>query len=60
MTVTLPYDPVWEPLEWAKRYCPSYITNDIHKHGNSYDNKRIDYFFENEKDAMWFVLRWSS
>ena len=60
MTVTLPYDPVWKPLEWAKKYCPSYITNDIHKYGNSYDNTRIDYFFGNEKDAMWFVLRWSS
>ena len=60
MTVTLPYDPIWEPLEWAKKYCPSYITNDIHKHGNSYDAKRIDYFFATEKDAMWFVLRWSS
>jgi len=60
MTVTLPYDPVWKPLEWAKRYCPSYITNDIHKYDNSYDAKRIDYFFGNEKDAMWFVLRWSA
>ena len=61
MTVTLPYDPVWEPLHWAKRYCPSYITNDMHCDGyNTYDNTKIDYFFANEKDAMWFVLRWAS
>jgi hypothetical protein len=61
MTVTLPYDPVWEPLEWAKKYCPSYITNDMHQDGYyTYDNTKIDYFFGNEKDAMWFVLRWSS
>ena len=59
MTVTLPYDPLWAPLDWAKKYCPSYITNDIHKYSNSYDSSRIDYFFGNEKDAMWFVLRWS-
>ena len=61
MTVTLPYDPVWKPLEWAKKYCPSYITNDMHCNGyNTYDNTKIDYFFANEKDAMWFVLRWAS
>jgi len=61
MTVTLPYDPVWQPLEWAKRYCTSYITNDMHQDVyNTYDNTKIDYFFANEKDAMWFVLRWAS
>jgi hypothetical protein len=60
MTVTLPYDPLWKPLEWAMKYCPSYITNDVHCDGyNTYDNTKIDYFFGNEKDAMWFVLRWS-
>jgi len=59
MKVTLPYDPIWAALEWAKKHCSSYITNDIHKYGNSYDNKRIDYFFRDEKDAIWFTLRWS-
>ena len=58
MTVTLPYDPAWRPLEWAKKYCPNYITNDIHKYGNTYFFTRIDYFFGDEKDAMWFALRW--
>lgn len=58
MTVTLPYDPFWEPLEWAKKHCSSYITTDIHKYDNSYDSNRIDYFFGNEKDALMFLLRW--
>ena len=55
MTVTLPYDPVWEPLEWAKKNCSSYITNAVH----SCDNTKIDYFFANKKDALMFILRWS-
>ena len=55
MTVTLPYDPVWEPLEWAKKNCSSYITNAVH----SCDNTNIDYFFANEKDALMFLLRWA-
>jgi len=60
MTVTIPFDPFWKPLHWAKKYCPSYITNDMHWDGyNTYDATKIDYFFANEKDAMWFVLRWS-
>ena len=55
MTVTLPYDPVWRPLDWAKKHCSSYITNAVH----SCDNTKIDYFFANEKDALMFLLRWS-
>lgn len=58
--VTLLYDPVWAPLEWAKEYCPSYITNDAHMIGyNSYNNTYIDYFFGNEADAVLFALKWS-
>ena len=30
MTVTLPYDSEWTALAWAKEYCPSYITNEVH------------------------------
>lgn len=62
MIVTLPYDPydpVWEAMTWAKTHCPSYNPNDMHKYGNSYDNKRIDYFFDNEQDALLFALRWA-
>lgn len=57
--VTLPYDPVWTPLDWAKKNCPSYITNDVHQDGYyTYDNTKIDYFFGNERDAVFFSLRW--
>ena len=58
MIVTLPYDPLWRPLDWAKEHCPSYTTNDIHKYGNSYDNNRIDYFFGDSRDALIFALKW--
>lgn len=57
--VTLPYDPVWKPLEWAKQHCSSYITNDVHiDQLNTYDQQYIDYFFGDAKDAMWFTLKW--
>jgi hypothetical protein len=60
MTVTLPYDPSWKPLEWAKANCPSYITSDMHMDGyNTYDISKIDYYFSNEKDATLFLLRWT-
>ena len=60
MTVTIPYDPFWAPLEWAKANCPSYITNDMHMDGyNTYDISKIDYHFSNEKDATLFLLRWA-
>lgn len=57
--VTIPYDPFWEPLEWAKEHCLSYITNDMHCDGyNTYDSTKIDYFFADEEDAIMFALRW--
>jgi hypothetical protein len=58
MTVTLPYDPTWKALEWAKEHCPNYITNGIHRDGDNSSNK-IDYFFSNEREALMFLLRWS-
>ena len=46
----------FEPLEWAKKHCPSYITNDaVQKQGEYY----YRFYFSNERDRMWFVLRWS-
>ncbi len=58
--VTLPYDPIWAPLDWAKKYCSSYITNDVHcDEFNTYIVTKIDYFFGNEQDAIWFGLRWA-
>lgn len=57
--VTIEYDPTWKALAWAKKHCPSYITNDVHsyrKYGGPVD---VDYFFYNEADAIWFKLMWS-
>jgi hypothetical protein len=60
MVVTLPYRPLWEPVQWAKENCPSYISNDAHRIGdNAYDNSKIDYFFSDEHDAFKFALRWA-
>jgi hypothetical protein len=61
--VSLPYDPVWKALEWAKAHCPSYITNDVH-HDDSFiitelkGEYFIDYFFGKEEEAVLFTLRW--
>ena len=59
MTVTLEYDIFWEALGWAKKNCPSYITNAGHQdeHGK-YDVDKIDYFFADDRDAVAFMLRW--
>ena len=60
MTVTLPYDPLWRAVDWAREHCPSYITNDAHMNGyNSYDNTYIDYFFGDKNEALMFKLKWS-
>jgi len=60
MYATLPYDPTWQALAWAKKHCPSYITNDAHCDGyNHYDTTKIDYFFSDEKDALMFILKWA-
>ena len=66
MTVTLPYDPDWKALAWAKEYCSSYITN---KASNTTRLKQVSssgwvndssivYYFGDEKDALMFSLRW--
>lgn len=66
MKVTLLYDPLWEALDWAKKYCPSYITNSaapvkpIFKPRDQMELTYvyIDYYFGSEKDAILFSLRW--
>ena len=55
--VTLLYDPAWTALEWAKKHCPSYITNTSPVSHQRW--REIDYFFGDEKDAVFFKLRWS-
>ena len=60
-TVTLPYDPVWRALEWAKMTCPSYITNKMTKGpGTTFANRQmqIDYVFGDQRDAVLFALKW--
>ena len=46
----------YEPLEWAKRHCPSYITNDtVQQQGEYY----YRFYFGQERDRLMFLLRWS-
>jgi hypothetical protein len=47
--------PGFEPLQWAKRNCPSYITNDaVQKQGEYY----YRFYFGREQDQIVFALRW--
>jgi len=47
---------VYEPLQWAKKNCPSYITNDaVQKQGEYY----YRFYFSDEKDYILTVLRWT-
>ena len=63
--ITLPYDPAWRAVEWAKQHCPSYITNEAvppeprRSLSDSSNEYYIKYYFGNERDAVWFALRWS-
>jgi len=56
--ITLPYDPQWKALAWAKEHCPGYITNDVAENVGIRSVVQIDYFFASERDATWFALRW--
>lgn len=53
MGVTLPYDPMWKALDWAKKHCPSYITNSSGPDGT------IMYYFGNKNEALMFKLKWA-
>ena len=64
--VTLPYDPEWQALKWAKEYCPSYITNKaVTTTGERitvpeyYSNYDVVYYFSEQQDAMMFKLKYS-
>jgi hypothetical protein len=51
-----------EALEWAKKNCPNYITNDYHMVGyNDYDGSKIEFFFhpDAKEEMMLFALMWS-
>ena len=51
-----PFKQTEEMLVWAKDNCPSYITNDAEK---SKDGWYYRFYFGQEKDYIWFFLRWS-
>ena len=45
----------YTPLTWAKKNCPSYITNDaVQKNGEFY----YRFYFSQEQDLMMFTLKW--
>ena len=52
---------LYEAIQWAKKNCPHYITNQYHS--NHHVNDLIDFFFidtdQARKEMMWFILRWS-
>jgi hypothetical protein len=60
-TITLQHKSA-ESKHWAKKYCKSYVSCTLH--GNFSDgrgnlaNLFMDYYFNDDKDAMWFTLRW--
>jgi len=57
--VTIPYDILWRPLDWAKTYCPSYITNRVFVDEDGHnDITKISYYFGSEEDATMFLLKW--
>lgn len=66
LVVSLPYDPDWAAVDWAKEHCPSYITNDAHiprteslpRPRNKVGELVINYYFGSEEDATLFALRW--
>lgn len=52
--------PKYEPLEWVKKNCPTYITNDaIQKQGLYYYRFYFQANNEGDKDRTMFSLRWS-
>jgi hypothetical protein len=71
--VVIPYDPTWQALAWAKKHCPSYITNDRMVNPPSWmqlagtrsypdhntEDVRIRFYFGNERDATAFALKWA-
>ena len=45
----------FEPLQWAKANCPSYITNDAVQIKGEYHYR---FYFGDEQDCVAFILRW--
>ena len=50
----------YEPLEWVKKNCPTYITNDaVQKNGEYYYRFYFQANNQGDKDRIWFALRWA-
>lgn len=49
-----------EALQWAKKYCPNYITNRAFSVVDGYSTKYeyVFYFAPNSPDITAFMLRW--
>lgn len=61
-TVRVPQAMGTEALQWAKKYCPNYITNRAIPLADGYSNTHeyIFYFVPNSPDMTAFALRWST
>lgn len=46
------------PTAWARKHCPSYLSATWHIHEDK-NQSYAEYHFWDEKDANWFMLRWS-
>ena len=64
--ITLPYNSeiFWDALDWANDHCPSYETYEIvHRVFKTNLNIKytdsVEYFFQDERDAVLFALRWA-
>jgi len=61
--VTVHYRKYNDALEWAKKYCPGYITNDYHQCGpDEFSPSYYDFFFSlnTEEDMTAFKLHWGT
>ena len=55
--VSIPWDPTWKALDWAKEHCPAYITNFMYYTDTG--EPMIKYCFSSDKEALWFRIMWS-
>jgi hypothetical protein len=50
----------FQPLQWARQYCPTYITNDaVQKQGQYYYRFYFQPTPAGDQDRIMFALRWT-
>lgn len=54
-----PFKETEEVLEWSKKHCPSYITNDAVFRSDEYGDWYYRFYFGDERDYILCQLRWS-